>query len=818
MRNNLILSLLLFFALPLKGAKLSGIVTDNKNVPLPFVIVYVSGTSYGTTANNEGIYSLELQPGTYDISFRMIGYVLITKKVVIAESPVRLDIQLPEETIKLKEVTINAGEDPAYAIIRKAQEKRKFYREQVKLYKANAYVKSTQRLVGFPKKVLGQKVEVEEYVDSVTKIFYLSESVSELFFSAPDKYKERMISSKVSGSPRTYSFNQSTDVLISFYDNLVSIGELTPRGIVSPIASNSLFYYNFRHEGTFYENGVLVNKISVIPKRRFDPVFTGTIYIMEDTWRIYSTDVTITREQQMEFIDTFHIKQNFIRVNDEVWMPFSHQFDYSFNFMGFKGGGVVLGVFSDYFLNPKLNRSFFNGEVMSVEESANTKDTAYWKETRPVPLSADEIYDYTKKDSTRIIHESKQYLDSMDKISNKISFSSFLTGYTWENSYKHKSVSVVTPFQRINFNTVEGFNTVLEITYKKRHSDEDPREFSITPGLRYGFSNTHWNGNVVFSNRYNAHHNSVLDIEAGTDVEQINNKNPISEMLNSMYSLWAEKNYMKIFERQYLYASHRTELVNGISLRLTAEYAKRSSLSNTTDYSFINVKKRDYTSNDPYNSTTDEFKFNRNEAFTFEAGLAFRPGQKYITRPEGKYNLGSIWPVIRLTYKKGIEALGSDVDFDIIRMGIDDEMNLGLFGKITYQVVYGNFLNNNKYYIPDLKHFNGNKTWFSDFRINDFKNLDYYQYSTAGAFLEIHAEENFGGFFLNKIPLIRKLKLREIAGFHFLHTESLDRYAEFSVGVEKLGIFRAEFYTSLTDGKKGTIGFLVGLKRVFGNR
>ena len=42
MRNNLILSLLLFFALPLKGAKLSGIVTDNKNVPLPFVIVYVS--------------------------------------------------------------------------------------------------------------------------------------------------------------------------------------------------------------------------------------------------------------------------------------------------------------------------------------------------------------------------------------------------------------------------------------------------------------------------------------------------------------------------------------------------------------------------------------------------------------------------------------------------------------------------------------------------------------------------------------------------------------------------------------------------------
>src|SRR4029079_6273565 len=110
-----------------------------------------------------------------------------------------------------------------------------------------------------------------------TRIFYLSESVSELFFRKPARTKEIMISSRVSGDPRTYSFNQSADLLISFYENLLKLGNLTPRGIVSPIGSNALFYYHYRLEGTFVENGVTVNKIQVIPRRKNDPVFTGHI-------------------------------------------------------------------------------------------------------------------------------------------------------------------------------------------------------------------------------------------------------------------------------------------------------------------------------------------------------------------------------------------------------------------------------------------------------------------------------------------------------------------------------------------------------------
>ena len=819
--KSLILFFLIFFCLlsfQSNAERVYGQITDENNTALPYVIVYISGTSNGTTANGDGFYSLDLPKGNYNISFRMIGYTLLEKKVVIDNFPVKMDIQLISETVKLKEVTIRAdAEDPAYAIIRAAQKKRKYYRDQVKLYSSNAYVKSTQKLNSYPKKIFGQKVDISETIDSATKIFYLSESVSELFYQAPDKYKEKMISSKVSGSPKTYSFNKATNVLVSFYENLVDISNLTPRGILSPIAGNSFFYYKFILDGTFMENGVMVNKISVIPKRNTDPVFRGTIYIEEDTWRIYSVDLLITKEQQMEFVDTFRIKQNFIRINNETWMPFSHQFDYSFNAFGFKGNGIVLGVFSNYNLSPDLSSITFNGEVMIVDVSANKKDTTYWNSVRPVPLSNIESVDYQRRDSARVIRESKTYLDSIDNKSNKFSSSSLLSSYTWNNSFKHISFEIISPVRKISFNTVEGWNTALEGSFNNNFGKEDRRDYSISPTIRYGFSNSHFNGHINFKYKYNTQKLSTLEIDGGTDLVQINNTKPISEVVNGLYSLLAEKNYLKAYEKQFIYLSHKSELFNGVFLKIGGEYSHRTSITNSTDFKVVNSKDRNYTSNDPYNPSTDEKRFPSNKSLSIETNLSIRPGQEFINRPEGKYILGSRLPVFRLTYKKGLNFLGSVVDYDMIQFGLDDELMLGIFGHLKYKIVYGDFLSFKNLFLPDIKHFSANKTWFSDFRMDDYKNLDYYSNSTVGAFIEAHVEENFGGFVLNKIPFIRKLKLQEIAGFHYLHTDKLDQYIELSIGVEKLGLLRAELYTSLINGRKGTIGFLLGIKKTFGN-
>ena len=121
--------------------------------------------------------------------------------------------------------------------------------------------------------------------------------------------------------------------------------------------------------------------------------------------------------------------------------------------------------------------------------------------------------------------------------------------------------------------------------------------------------------------------------------------------------------------------------------------------------------------------------------------------------------------------------------------------------------------NTNKMYFMDANHFNGNKTLFSGFEQRRFDLLDYYQYSTTDEYIQVFAEHEFGGFILNKIPLLRKLKMNEVAGFRYLHLPGVIDHYEFSFGLEKLGAIRADFVMSFNDKGQAKTGFVFGVKR-----
>lgn len=811
--KNYFLILFIFFSLKASSTSISGLVVDEKNQPLSFVGVFIAGTSTGTTANVEGQYRLELNPGTYELTYKMIGFTAKVQKVVIENMPIVINMQLNSEMINLKTVEIKANaEDPAYTIIRNAQKKRKFYRDQVEQYSCDAYVKSTQKLTEHPETFLGEKVDVNEFMDSTTNLFYLSESVSHLYYKQPNNFKEEMISSKVSGSEKTYSFNQSSDVLINLYDNLVEISGVTPRGIISPISANALFSYKYRLEGTFIENGKTINKISVLPKRKTDPVFTGTIYIADDDWYIHSADIFITRNQQMEFIDTLRIRESFIVIGGDKVLPFNHQLTYDFSFMGFVGNGIVSGVFNNYVLDGIKDDGFAKGEVVKVNKGSNKRDRRYWENVRPIPLTSEETIDYHRRDSSQVVHDSKAYKDSMDHINNKFKFGDFLKGYFWDNSFQNRSYSIKSPLLETGFNTVEGWNTKLEGSYTKTYGEENLKQFSIKPSVRYGFSNTHWNANTAFFYKYNTINNSSISLDLGTGVQQFNAANPISPLINSVYSLMAEKNFVKIYERSYVNFVYRSEITNGLDWRWDVSYAQRQSLENTSDYKIKNIEGREYTANGPEVAESGTIGFPKHEAFIVELQTRIRFGQKFISRPEAKYNLPTKYPTLRISYKKGFDFAGGDVSFDLLKLQVDDEINAGLFGKFNYKVIYRKMLNSSSLVLADYIHFNGNKTFLSSFNLEEFKNLPYYEFSTKNYGLEVHAEQNFGGFFLNKIPVIRKLKLKEIIGIHYLKTERLSNYIEVSAGFEKIGLLRFEVFTSFMNGKQGNFGIMIGTK------
>ena len=410
---------------------ISGKITDDQNKPVPFASVFIKNTTRGTSANSEGEYTLQLKAGTYDIQYKAVGYKQESKHMAVTESQA-VNVVLQTETYQLSGVTVNAGaEDPAYAIIRKAIKRRKAHLNAVDAYTCEVYIKGLQRLLAAPKKFMGfdiQKAARENGLDSNRRgIIYLSESESKYSFMKPDNIHEELISSKVSGSNKAFSYNRASDVRINFYENNQNWGGLSNRPVISPIADNALFYYRYKYIGFSTENGETVDKIMVIPRRSYDACFQGYIYISEDDWRLYSLDLFITKKQNINFVDTLRLDEQFIPVNEKVWMPSTVKLEFTAGILGFKVGGYFISIFKDYDLKPDFNKKEFK-EVLRINKSSNQKDSAYWQNERPIPLTAEEKTDYQKKAVLARKRESKPYLDSLDSVDNKFKPGSLLLG------------------------------------------------------------------------------------------------------------------------------------------------------------------------------------------------------------------------------------------------------------------------------------------------------------------------------------------------------------------------------------------------------
>lgn len=848
----------LFFHLARAGT-VSGKITDENNEGLPFVSVYLKSTTQGVTSNKEGNYSIELPGGNHELIFQFIGYKTHSENVKVEsdEQKIILNVKMEPQPYEIAEVTVNANaEDPAYEVIRKAIKMRKFYLSQVQSYSCDVYIKGVQRVTSYPKKFMGFDVNAEGDIDPKTGIFYLSESASKFYFKQPDKAYEKMISSKVSGNSKAFSFNRTTDLLLDFYKNVVNVQVIAKRGFVSPIAEGAMFYYNYHLAGTFYDKGKAVNKIEVLPKRKHDPVFRGYIYITENTWRIHSTDLYLVKDAGIEVVDTLKINQvhlpvaglDFKSKPTEVWMLFSNKLTFSFSIFAFKGNGMYLSIHSKYNVKPDLSvknpipfapieqvttnsllpkemkqkkkeekkesKGFSSGEMMKVEDDANKKDSVYWVEMRPVPLTEEEITDYKKKDSIQVIHDSKPFLDSVDKKTNKFEPIDLLFGYEYVNRYKKRTTSFSPLIESIQFNTVQGLVLGTELEIRRKYELE--KRFYKTISASYGFSDERINASGKLLYEFNPKKFSHVAIEGGRQTVQFSEKKPISALVNSIYTLLDESNYMKLYQKDFLKLSYNSELVNGVYMRSFLEYTDRTSLMNTSDFVLFPAAKnyQVYSSNDPLNPIQDStYSFLQNQSLELRVNLRLRYKQKYVTRPDEKWVYGSKYPTLHLEYRKGIPTIfGSDVNYDFVKVSVTDRMNFKLLGKATYLVSTGKFLNNEKMEMMDYCHFSGNKTILSNFDFSDFQMLDYYTYSTKDYFLEAHYEHDFAGFILNKFPLLRKLKVNELVGVHYLYTEKIQNYFEVFMGIEKLNLARIDFVMGFSENKKIATGVRLGLK------
>ncbi|MCU0358056.1 MAG: DUF5686 and carboxypeptidase regulatory-like domain-containing protein [Cyclobacteriaceae bacterium] len=835
-----------------------GTVKGDDGTNLSFASIYVKQLGTGTVCNTEGYYELSMTPGTYDLIYQHLGYETQEKRVTVGNDYLTIDIVLRTQVVVLQNVTISGKEDPAYTIMRKAIAKAKYHTQQIDQYTARVYIKGAGQLVDYPR--LAKKALEKEGIEK-DRVF-ISESVSEIKYTRPKTFEERVISIRSDGRDNNTSPNAF--IFGSFYEPEIA-------ETISPLSPASFGYYKFEYLGTFKDREYEISKIKVTPRVRGDNVVEGTIFIVEDWWSIHSLELKTTKLGV-----SIQVTQLYAPVDDKAWLPVSQQFEIGGRFFGFEFIYNYLATVSDYQiqLNPALevpamqviDDKLFKQEAREIEkrnpdknqalqerlstdkeitrkelrkmlneyekqETRNTeepdviantsfkidsgaykKDSAYWAAIRPVPLTALEIKGYRKTDSLAIEERKKEEGDTVKRAAkNKKGFQPWdlLVGDVYKVS-KHSNFEI--RFPEVWFNTVEGFNLIYRMNFGTVLQDTNRTRMNIMPTLRYAFAREKLSGHLTFRLR---NKNYRFEVQGGRYVRQFNPDEPILPVINTFTTLFLEENWMKIYERDFVDALYRRRFSPKFTAEVNSSWATRRELFNNSDFKIIDRNKIEgFTPNAPVNEELENTSFDEHQAFIAGVHLSARPWLKYRIRNGRRTEIESSTPTFLLTYQKGMpDMMNSVVDFDHVELGIKQELNIGARGRLSYAFRAGSFINSDSLLFMDYKHFLGNRTPFvtSD-PVGSFRLLDYYRFSTADRYAVANVNYQFRRFLITSIPEVRMVGIRENIFVNYLATPTSKNYTEVGYTLDGiLRFFRLEAAVAFRDGQYLSYGFRIGV-------
>jgi len=855
------LGLLLTQGLLARGIR--GVITDAQNNPLPFATIYVEELGTGTSSNAQGRFSYRMPTGTYNVTFQFIGYETVVKRIKVDSDFVEINVQLKEQTYELKTVEVTSdGRDPAYIIMRKAITKAPFHLNQLNSYKAEVYTKGSGRVKKSP--FIVRKMMEKEGIDS--SFAFVSESVSEVYYKRPNYFEEKVISIYTKGD------NQNSDpnayINASFYEPTVA-------DVISPLSPKAFAYYSFTYEGFFADRGREIDKIKITPKSKGENVVEGHINIVDGEWSIHSLDIQVRKATPANI--TVDIKQIYAPIENKAWLPVSHQFDGLIKFYGFHFDFGYLATVSNYDieLNPDLDfevavideklekeeastiKVTRNSEIKDIEDRLNNdkkvtrkelkkllkeyekqeqkqqeepdvisiskykvdsnaykRDSIYWERIRPVPLNELEVRGYEKMDSLNTADEEQQGNTentgiSIGKKSSGFSILDLFFGETYGK--KAKKFYIKPTILTAGFNTVDGYNFQYGIGYSQGINGN---RFFIDADTRYAFARKKLNywGTIGYDFKKQPLRGK-LRFQAGNNVAQYNQNQPIHPIVNTFMTLLLERNYMKLYEKDFVRLTYEQPLSRSFKLYGGLEWAERNTLQNFSDHHWFDSDSKVYTSNIPINleASTD---FETHQATIASIGLETRPWQKYRIRNGKKYAISNSSPLVKLQLWQGISGVGgSDTKFSHLDIGFQHFLQWGIRGNIDIKANAGFFLNNEGMFFPDYHHFLANLTPFvTTDPVGSFRLLDYYEHSTNNAYVHAHVHYQFRKFLVTQIPSIQFLGLKENVFLNYLGTETSKNYIETGYTVDNLfRFFRLELVTSFQDWKYRDFGIRIGI-------
>ncbi len=826
MKKFLILLVLsLLWAVSLMAHNLKGSIKDKSGQPIPYATVFFKEVSQGTSTNENGDFDINLPSGNYTVTYRSLGFVPKIEIISITNSSLTVSIILEEQFQEIQEVSISAGVDRAYPIMRKVISLAYVHLNQMQSYTAMAYLRGTIKVENIPGIFRNQLKK--QNIDIKSGDILVQESVNQITFKAPDKY-DLQIKSINSSFPKGIDF-QVTDILgSSLYQDHIDI-------LISPVGRNAFSHYDFKYEGFSYEGKNIVNKIKVTPKRKSKMLFEGTLYIMEDYWCLKQADLNFESP-----IGTVNMFIAYDEITPSIWLPVNHKFSFDASMMGIKGSGrfstsmkytdlkfdqTVLSMLnlplqqqaSNPVIQPtvapkaiksnksvekkraKIDQLLEKKELSSHEmsklsrlmesniQSARTDsaksleiteavkvqidpksanhDTAFWNSMRPIPLATEELHSFLRRDSVILAEQKKPQTIVFDKYKFNFGlFTSLFAGKraTFRDSTWHYVYYGLFNLKSLTFNAVDGFGIHQELLFIKNF--KPGRSLEIKPTIAYAINRKAWMGKVGLKYNYAPMHRGKFELSGGSYSQDFNEtEQAISPFINSISSLFFKTNYARLFEKRYVKISNIVDLFNGLTLQLNGEYKNSRQLENSTNFSFLD-NKDDYLPNLPANDRVSAAQLTNQVVAKTGISLEYTPKYYYRIHKGIKTMSHSDFPTFFLKYEKGFKNfLSSSSDYDYLNAGITYSIEFSQSSSLDWEMHAGYFSNNREVHFSDFAHV---MTQTSPVLPHEYRHSfyvpNYYALSTDEKYLNGFISYKSPFILLKYLPVLSNTLMREM--------------------------------------------------------
>ncbi|MCH2198533.1 MAG: DUF5686 and carboxypeptidase regulatory-like domain-containing protein [Flavobacteriales bacterium] len=743
-RQLLLLPLLCLLALSSFAQKtvVSGKVTDAETgEALPYVNISFIGTKSGTTTDFNGNYFLETYYASDSIRASFIGYKPSTKAVKLDQTQV-INFELGVSSIALEVAEVTAGdeENPAHPIIRAVQKNRKINnREKLEAYEYELYNKVEFDLNNLTDEFRERKIMkpfefVFDNIDSTEEKIYLpifmTENISEFYYRKnPKTEKEIILATKVSGIENKSVSQFLGDMYqnVNIYDNNIIV---FGKSFVSPISGLGFTFYDYYLMDSTYIEGKWCYQIKFQPKRKQELTFTGDMWVNDTTYAVKQVEASIAVDANINFINKLKVRQEYNEVQKEVWMLTRDELLVDFNLtertMGFYGRKTT--TYRDFQINEAREGEFYKGiSDIIVEENATEQGEEFWDDRRHIELTDNEKSVYQMVDSIKTVPQFRTIADVI---------SLFVSGYYVRGNFEYGPY-----FTLYSFNPVEGHRFRLG----GRTSNDFSKRVLIEGYAAYGLRDRRFKYGGGITWMLSKQPRMVFGISGKEDVEQLGQAPGAFQQDNVLSSIFRRNPANKLtnvveaksyFEREWFY---------GLSNKIVFTHRTLSPLG-ALRYERLN----DIRQIEPVdNLTTAEL--------TFYTRFAYK--EKFLSGEFERVSLGTKYPTLEVAYTLGLkDVINSDYEYQKLVVRVKDKVRFGPLGYARIWAETGRYWGQLPY--PLLQLHQGNETFFYD--ETAFNTMNFFEFVSdewVSASITYHAD----GLFLNRIPLMRKLKWREVA-------------------------------------------------------